>query len=141
MKQITISIPDMQSSHCRSRVEKALKAIQGIQHTATEPGEATFEYESEYSKSTALQTITMLGYHPESETAGKVTKHYNTNINCSGCVAKVQPVLDADHAIETWQVDTTTKDKILTVTMQAEHEAAMMEQVRKAGFKIEPKAE
>ncbi|HKO75869.1 MAG TPA: cation transporter [Flavobacterium sp.] len=46
----------------------------------------------------------------------KETFVFKTNINCGGCVAKVTPVLDTTDGIETWTVDTTNKDKILSVT-------------------------
>ena len=46
----------------------------------------------------------------------KETFAFKTNINCNGCVAKVTPILDTTDGIETWTVDTTNKDKILSVT-------------------------
>jgi copper chaperone len=62
---------------------------------------------------------------------------FKTNINCAACVASVSPQLDQAEAIAGWQVDTTDKNKILTVqsgTMTAEQVVAL---VQKAGFKAE----
>lgn len=65
------------------------------------------------------------------------TKQFKTNINCSGCVAKVTPFLNPLVGENQWEVDTTTKDKILTVTSDNLDEKTLLEQVKNAGFKIE----
>lgn len=62
---------------------------------------------------------------------------FKTNINCSGCVAKVTPFLNDAEGIKHWEVDTTDKDKILTVSSEGLAEQAIVETVQKAGFKIE----
>ena len=62
---------------------------------------------------------------------------FKTNINCGGCVATVKPYLDSVEGIEEWEVDTTNKDKILTVKTQTVSEKEIMETVQKAGYKIE----
>ncbi|MBC7920654.1 MAG: heavy-metal-associated domain-containing protein [Ferruginibacter sp.] len=65
------------------------------------------------------------------------TLRFKTNIKCGGCVAKVTPHLEADQAIESWQVDTTNPNKLLTVegeNLDAEH---VTEIVKKAGFRAE----
>jgi copper chaperone len=67
----------------------------------------------------------------------KETFVFKTNINCGGCVAKVTPVLNTTVGIETWNVDTTNKDKILLVTANGISKNEIMETVQKAGFKIE----
>lgn len=67
----------------------------------------------------------------------KETFVFKTNINCGGCVAKVTPVLDTANGIETWTVDTTNRDKILSVTSCGITENEIMDTVQKAGFKIE----
>jgi copper chaperone len=63
---------------------------------------------------------------------------FKTNINCGGCIASVKPHLDKMEGISNWEVDTTNKDKILTVTPQGTTKEQVMEAVTKAGFKIEP---
>ncbi|MGI4749791.1 MAG: heavy-metal-associated domain-containing protein [Janthinobacterium lividum] len=40
---------------------------------------------------------------------------FKTNINCGGCVVKVTPVLNALEGVVNWYVDTTSKEKILTI--------------------------
>ena len=67
----------------------------------------------------------------------KETFVFKTNINCNGCVAKVTPILDTTDGIETWTVDTTNKDKILSVTTNGISKSKIMDTVQKAGFKIE----
>ncbi len=65
------------------------------------------------------------------------TLQFKTNINCGGCVATVTPFLNEIEDISHWEVDTTNKDKILTVETEI-NEQQIIETVLKAGFKIEP---
>lgn len=62
---------------------------------------------------------------------------FKTNINCSGCVAKVTPLLDEIKTIKSWEVNTTDPSKILTVTAEDTDEATVTDAVKKAGFSIE----
>ena len=65
------------------------------------------------------------------------TLKFKTNINCMGCLAKVTPELNQLTAIENWEVDIQSKEKILTVTASSEKEAEIVQAVEKAGFRIE----
>ena len=67
----------------------------------------------------------------------KETFVFKTNINCDGCVAKVTPILNTTDGIETWNVDTTNRDKILSVTPNNISKKEIIDTVQKAGFKIE----
>ncbi len=66
------------------------------------------------------------------------TKQFKTNINCSGCVAKVTPVLNGEERIDHWKVDTDNKDKILTVTSNNISEEEIISLIRNTGYNIEP---
>lgn len=66
------------------------------------------------------------------------TLQFKTNINCGGCVATVTPFLNNAEGICQWEVDTTNKDKILTVKAEQISEQQIIDTVQKAGFKIEP---
>ena len=63
---------------------------------------------------------------------------FKTNINCGGCVASVKHHLDSANGVSDWEVDTTDKDKILTVKSEGITEQEVIQTVKKAGFKIEP---
>ena len=65
----------------------------------------------------------------------KVLK-FKTNIKCLGCVAKVTPHIQNAGGIESWEVDITKPDKILTVKgdVSAEEVAAV---VAEAGFQAQ----
>lgn len=63
---------------------------------------------------------------------------FKTNINCGGCVATVTPFLDQAPGIKSWSVDTTGKDKILTVESAGIGSEELMDLVKQAGFRIEP---
>lgn len=62
---------------------------------------------------------------------------FKTNINCSGCVAKVTSVLNEAVGEGAWQVDTTQPEKPLTITNNNVTEQTVTEAVKKAGFTIE----
>ena len=62
---------------------------------------------------------------------------FKTNINCSGCVAKVTPVLNNNEEIKEWDVDTSNPSKVLTVQTESLNEEQVKELVSKAGFKAE----
>ncbi|MCB0506976.1 MAG: heavy-metal-associated domain-containing protein [Bacteroidetes bacterium] len=65
------------------------------------------------------------------------TKQYQfkTNINCGGCVSTVTPYLNNEQGIISWQVDTTNKDKILTVTASGISATEIVTIIEKAGYK------
>jgi len=62
---------------------------------------------------------------------------FKTNINCSGCVAKVTPFLNESMNIGHWEVDTNNKDKILSVHSKGIKTEEVIQKVQEAGFKIE----
>ena len=62
---------------------------------------------------------------------------FKTNINCSGCVAKVTPVLNQSDNIESWNVDTNNPNKVLTVDTNNLAENDVKQIVLQAGFKAE----
>lgn len=65
------------------------------------------------------------------------TLKFKTTINCSACVAKVTPVLDAQENIQNWNVDTTNPDKTLTINSTNLDEADLIKSLQKIGFKAE----
>ena len=68
------------------------------------------------------------------------TKEYRfkTNINCGGCIASVSPFLNAETRIAEWKVDTTDKDKVLTVKSEGLSAEEVANVVRSAGYKAVP---
>ena len=65
------------------------------------------------------------------------TLKFKTNINCSGCLAKVTPFLNDEKSIEKWDVNTSTPEKTLTVDTEETDPEKIISAVEKAGFKIE----
>ncbi|MBY0348280.1 MAG: cation transporter [Hydrotalea flava] len=63
---------------------------------------------------------------------------FKTNIQCSSCVAKVSPVLNNEKSIEHWEVDTTNKNKVLTVQTGSMEEKEIVQLVESAGYTAEP---
>ncbi|PLK42163.1 heavy-metal-associated domain-containing protein [Emticicia sp. TH156] len=62
---------------------------------------------------------------------------FKTNINCSGCVARVTNKLNETVGKDNWQVNTENPDKILTITHSDVPTEDVIEAVKSAGFKIE----
>ena len=62
---------------------------------------------------------------------------FKTNINCSGCLAKVAPALDAENAIQKWEVDLSSPDKTLRIMSRGISVHQIMKAVRDAGYFIE----
>lgn len=65
------------------------------------------------------------------------TLQFKTNMKCSGCTATVTPFLNSVSEIKKWDVDTSSKDKILTVEFDGTNEGIIEKKVEEAGFKIE----
>ncbi len=68
-----------------------------------------------------------------------VTKElqFKTNINCSGCIAKVKPGLDNAKGIREWNVDTNNREKILTVQSEGITANEVIVIIQSKGFKAE----
>jgi copper chaperone len=62
---------------------------------------------------------------------------FKTNINCSGCVAKVTPLLNESPDVKEWKVDTANPDKILTVQTENLQQDDVKAIIAKAGFKAD----
>ncbi|RTL55675.1 MAG: hypothetical protein EKK39_02410 [Sphingobacteriales bacterium] len=63
---------------------------------------------------------------------------FKTNIQYSSCIAKVSPVLNNEKSIEHWEVDTTNKNKVLTVQTGSMEEKEIVQLVKSAGYTAEP---
>lgn len=66
------------------------------------------------------------------------TVQFKTNINCSGCVARITPKLNGAKGITAWKIDTNNPDKLLTVETDNLPKESVIEIVKKAGFNIQP---
>lgn len=60
-----------------------------------------------------------------------------TNIMCSACIAKVTPVLNEEIGEGKWTVDTTSPQKVLTVSKDDASLQEVIQAVEKAGYKAE----
>lgn len=65
-----------------------------------------------------------------------INLQFKTNINCSGCIAKVTPFLNDAEGISHWEVDTNNKDKILSVESDGITEAEVMKKYKKLDLKL-----
>lgn len=65
------------------------------------------------------------------------TIKFKTNINCSGCVMKVEPFLNAEKAIKKWEVNTNAPQKILSTEIELSDIETVVNAVKKAGYTIE----
>ena len=65
------------------------------------------------------------------------TLKFKTNIECSNCEARVKPFLDKKEGIVSWQVDTDSPDKILTVETDNLEAKDVMKTIKRTGFVAE----
>lgn len=65
------------------------------------------------------------------------TYSFKTNINCSGCVATVKPFLDKAEGIDSWEVNTEDRNKILSVQASGISGEQIIDTVKQAGYKAE----
>ena len=65
------------------------------------------------------------------------TLKFKSNINCTGCLSKVTPVLNEEKAIEKWDVNLVSDDRILTVETSNLDAEKVKQTVQKAGFNLE----
>lgn len=66
------------------------------------------------------------------------TQKFKTNINCSNCLAKVTPILNAEARVKSWQVDLESDDRILTVESEDMNADDVFKTVIRAGFVAKP---
>ena len=59
---------------------------------------------------------------------------FKTNINCTGCLSKVTPILDAESGIENWEVDLKSEDRTLTVATTNLNAEQVETAVKRTGF-------
>lgn len=62
---------------------------------------------------------------------------FKTNLNCGGCVSKIQAELDNAEGICHWNVDTDNADKLLTVKSEGITEDEVLNIIKSKGFKAE----
>ncbi|OJU26003.1 MAG: hypothetical protein BGN92_02865 [Sphingobacteriales bacterium 41-5] len=63
---------------------------------------------------------------------------FKTNLNCGGCVSKVQNDFDQNDGVCHWNVNTENADKILTVSSNGITEDEVVAIIKSKGFKAEP---
>lgn len=79
MKNVELSIPDMQSAHCQARVNGAIKDIDGVKIEKLEAGKLSFSAENDEVKKKLVEAIEKTGYKVGDNNA-------NSSSSCStGC--------------------------------------------------------
>lgn len=61
---------------------------------------------------------------------------FKTNIKCTGCLAKVTPVLNETVGEDNWEVDLQDPNKTLTVVSDAS-ENEVVAAIKEAGYEVE----
>lgn len=62
---------------------------------------------------------------------------FKTSLKCNGCISAITPVMDSLAGIDSWKVDLSTPDRILTVMSENEVAGEVISGVKKAGYEIE----
>jgi copper chaperone CopZ len=67
MKQLIISVPNMQSTHCQTKVNNAVQEIKGVQINNITAGYLTISFTSERQEEEVLDAIEKAGYTASAE--------------------------------------------------------------------------
>ncbi|NBB88384.1 MAG: hypothetical protein GVX96_01165 [Bacteroidetes bacterium] len=62
---------------------------------------------------------------------------FNTNLQCSNCRAKVEPLLNKSQEVLDWDLDLEDPDRKLTVELAGGNPKNIIELVKKVGFNAE----
>jgi len=62
---------------------------------------------------------------------------FKTNINCGGCIEKVTPPLNATVGEGNWEVDTSSKDRILTIKNETISAQQVIDALKIVNYKAE----
>ena len=62
---------------------------------------------------------------------------YKTNIQCTGCIKSLTPVLNALDNIDSWKVDLESSDRTLEVEVDDNDKESVFKAVKGLGFEIE----
>lgn len=65
------------------------------------------------------------------------TYKFKTSLSCSGCVSKIEKILNAEKDIIKWEVDLNSPDKILTIETEMFDPNQLPALLLKAGYKAE----
>ena len=65
MKNLSINVPDMQSTHCQTIVGNAIKTIAGVEVQHVEAGNVSVSLENDRLESEVVETIKKAGYTVE----------------------------------------------------------------------------
>ncbi|MTI22967.1 copper chaperone [Fulvivirga sp. RKSG066] len=65
------------------------------------------------------------------------TLKFKTNINCSGCLSKVTPILNEEKDIQKWEVNLESENRVLTVETSSLNAEEVKKTVQQAGFNAE----
>lgn len=65
------------------------------------------------------------------------TYKFKTSLSCSGCVSKIEKILNAEKDIIKWEVDLNSPDKILTIETETFDPNQIPSLLLKAGYKAE----
>jgi copper chaperone len=62
---------------------------------------------------------------------------YKTNIQCTGCIKSLTPVLNNLDNIDSWKVDLDDQDRVLEVELDDNNKEEVFNAVKGLGFEIE----
>jgi copper chaperone len=88
-----------------------------------------------YPNITPLMFLPLLKYK-------SMTTTYFSNINCAACVAKVTPALNELVGADKWQVDTSARNKVLSLVAEEPVSLDLLnEKLASLGYKVRPASE
>jgi copper chaperone len=65
------------------------------------------------------------------------TQRFKTSLKCNGCISAITPAMNSITGIDSWNVDLSTPDRVLTVVSEKEIAQEVISGIKKAGYEIE----
>ncbi|MCX2452016.1 heavy-metal-associated domain-containing protein [Pedobacter sp. PLR] len=144
MKLLGLDISDLKDGYCISTVTLSVLKTPGAYLIAVLPGVMVISYEPLLTSVEKItRAVTRLGYKikriVQQNTLTQIlasmkTLKFKTNIKCSGCLARVSPILNEAIGEDNWEVDVKTPEKILTVVSDEVDESSIIFAINEAGF-------
>lgn len=124
-----LSITGMSCASCVGRVERALRAVPGVQSAAVNlaASRADIETSDTVARAELVRTVAELGY----SVTDRTTTLHVTNMSCASCVGRVEKALRARPDVTDAQVNLATGRAVITGTASP---ADLIQTLQTAGY-------
>ncbi len=134
--QLTLAIEGMSCASCVSRIEKAIRAVPGVDHVAVNLAteRAAVHFSGAPNGEAVAAAVRKAGYTPTVET----TELAVSGMTCASCVGRVERVLKKQPGVLTADVNLATERANVSYLSGAVTPDALAQAVTRAGYETHP---